>query len=188
MPRARIWFLFLAGSGVFFSHFNSFSRASDRTNIWNGLRPWYAHWDEPMKVLHHQFVGSSNITGGFFTREYFQVQRQSSLEAPLSLESLFSSPCCSTGREMRTPRHRALGQHDNWGRLFVSRWLCESLRRVFGAGARSVHHSATSQLHLELSAVPIIAWHRHPYLFSWKFIIYDTSSFLPPGTWMLLSC
>lgn len=83
--------------------------------------------------------------------------------------------------------HTALGQHDNWGHFFVSRWLCKSLQHVFQAGACGIHHSATSQLLLELSAVPIIAWHRHPYLFSWKFIIYDTSSFLPPGTWMLLS-
>lgn len=74
---------------------------------------------------------------------------------------------------MRLPHHGALGQRDNWGRLFVSRWLCKSLQRVFRAGACGVHHSATSQLHLEQSAVPIIAWHRHPYLFSWKFIIYD---------------
>ena len=89
---------------------------------------------------------------------------------------------------MRLPNHIALGRHDNWGRLFVSRWHCKSLRHVFGVGACSVHHSATGQLYLELSAVPIIAWHRHPYLFSRKFIIYDTSSFLPWGTWMLLSC
>lgn len=46
---------------------------------------------------------------------------------------------------------------------------------VFKAGACRIHHSASSRLLSELSAVPIIAWHRHPYLFSWKFIIYDTS-------------
>lgn len=86
------------------------------------------------------------------------------------------------------PHHTALGQHGNKGRFFATCWLCKSLQHVFQAGARGVHHSATSQLLLELSAVPIIAWHHHPYLFSWKFIIYDTSSFLPPGTWMLLSC
>lgn len=46
-----------------------------------------------------------------------------------------SPPCCPTGHEMTLPHHIALGQHDNWGRLFVSRWLCKSLQRVFGVGA-----------------------------------------------------
>lgn len=63
-----------------------------------------------------------------------------------------------------------------------------TLLHVFWIGACSLHQSATIQLHSELSAVPIIAWHHHPYLFSWKFIIYDTSSFLPLGNWILLSC
>lgn len=111
---------------------------------------------------------------------------------PLEGSPNLDTPCCppqvcSTGHELRLSHHRALGQHDNWGRLFVSHWFCKSPQRVFQPGACSIHHSATSQLHLKLSAVAIIAWHRHPYLFSWKFIIYDTSSFLPLGIWILLS-
>lgn len=156
--------------------------ANEQTSTWNGLYLWCVYqWGRAQ-------VGATQV--------YFYIKISSSAPSAISevssnLETCCgsggSSPCCPTGPKMKSPHHRASGQHDNWGRLSVSRWLCKSLQHVFGVSACGVHQSATSQLHLKLSAGPITPWHRHPDLFSWKFIIYDTSSFLPLGTWMLLS-
>ena len=59
------------------------------------------------------------------------------------------------------------------GARALSSWHCKSSRHEIRAGARGMHHSLVSLTH-RLSAAPIIAWHYHPYLFSWIFIIYYT--------------
>lgn len=156
--------------------------------MWDGSNLWCVYEQGWISSVAPTVRGLCHKTGVFYLRIFFERTLNHLRRLLQPWTHCGSPPCRPTGQEMRLPHHRALGQHDNWGRLFVSRWLCDSLQHVFGVDACGVHQSATSQLHLELSAVPIIAWHHHPYLFSWKFIIYDTSSFLPLGNWMLLSC
>ena len=69
--------------------------------------------------------------------------------------------------------HKPLGPPGNWGQSLVQLTLQIVPSRDHGMGP-AAHITLVSLTH-RLSAAPIIAWHYHPYLFSWIFIIYYTS-------------